>query len=149
MQGIKNDIAYLQRLVEKVNGGERNVKSISGMITRIQNQLKELDPNYIPHAALVLEFRKVVRNIREDRAEAIFEDIKIVTAKVNEGPNSNHLLVDLADEMDDIKSKIEKIDPQFAIRGELMVKYKEVEKNYIEKVVFDKMVHELIKEFRR
>jgi hypothetical protein len=144
MNGIKNDIKYLQRLVEKVNDGERNVQSISGMITRIENQIKELDHNYIPHAKVILEFRTAVRNIRGDRAEAILDAIRIVKNKVSEGAESKHLLVGLADEMDDIKSKIDKIDPQFSIREELMNEYKAVEEDYLNNVVFNKMVHELV-----
>jgi len=147
-EGLKNDIKYLQRLVQKVNDGERNIESVSGMISRIDNQIKELDPNFIPHASIILEFRSVVKNIKDRKTMSLFEDIEIVAAKVAEGYNSDYFLVDLADELTNISRKIDKIDPRFVVKQELMEKYQKVEDDYLQNVMFSKMVKELVSSVR-
>lgn len=143
VEGLKNDIEYLSRLVEKVNDHERNIESISGMITRIENAIKELDVNYVPHIHLIVDFKKIKRSIRGDRADSISKELDEFESIINTGVETSHSLDDICDIMSDISVKIKKISKEFDVREELENRYKALERRFLREIAKGKILEEL------
>lgn len=108
MNGLENDLNYLEKVIENVNNGERNYSSIKGIVIRLENSIKKLDENYIPHSKHILRFNHLINSIKEPKLLDIEKDLGKIVNKIKDKKNSS--LLDICEMFDDVRKKIKLID---------------------------------------
>ena len=143
MNGLKNDIKYLDNLVHQYVNGDRNLKSITGILSRVKNQVNELNPNVIEDARIVLEFNKLCDAIHDTETARIADPLRIALRRL-EGQLKSGLKViidDYCDEMREIDRQIDKIK-DVLVHDELKAQYNNVD-SYMSIIFKDLLIEEL------